>query len=106
MAGNKLPDKSATAFVIVAMYTVPAARPAEGRNVADVPDQVIVPATGTVPCCKIKLAALIVAGFIASLKVAITFVVVVMNVAPFAGLVEITDGVVTSGGAAVEKLQT
>ena len=62
----------------------------------------IVPATGVAPGpVTVKVAALIVPGFIASLNVAMTNVLTATAVAPFAGTVE-----TTVGGATVVKVHT
>jgi hypothetical protein len=88
--------------VIVAIYKVLVARTAVGVNVAVVPAKVTVPATGVMPGpVRVNVAASIVAGFMASLKVAETAVLRATAVAPFTGIVEMTVG-----GGAVVKLHT
>jgi hypothetical protein len=88
--------------VIVAVNKVLVARTADGVNVAVVPANVTVPATGVIPGpVKVNVAALIVAGFIASLNVAETRVLTGTAVALLAGTVEITVG-----DAAVVKVHT
>ena len=58
------------------------------------PEYVTVPGICVVPCRRITVAVLIVSGFIASLKFATRFEVVVTRVAPLAGVVEVTVGAV------------
>jgi hypothetical protein len=72
-AANGIPARSMAAVVIVAVYGVLAARSLVGSKVATEPMEVTVPETGVAPCFKVKLVAVIVAGSIASLKVAVTF---------------------------------
>jgi hypothetical protein len=86
----------------VAVYKVLVERTAAGVNVAVFPAYVTVPVTGVAPGpVKVNVAALIVAGFIASLNVAETAVLTATTVAPLAGIVEMT---VASG--AVVNVQT
>jgi hypothetical protein len=88
--------------VIVAVNRVPLARTVVGVNVAVVPANVMVPATGVAPGpVKVNVAALIVAGFMGSLNVAETRVLTGTAIAPFTGTVEITIA-----GGAVVKLHT
>jgi hypothetical protein len=102
LAASAAPVGSFAPVVIVAMYRVPGARVAVGVNVAEVPAQVTVPATGVaLGPVTVNVAALIVAGFIAPLNVAEISVSTATAVAPFAGIVAIT----VAGGAVV-KFQT
>ena len=65
------------------------------------------PITVVVPCFKVKVAVVIVKGFIALLKVAAMFPPIATPVAAFAGtVVELTVGAVVSGVVPVVKLQT
>jgi hypothetical protein len=68
------------------------------------PVEVTVPETGVAPCVKEKVAAVIVAGSIASLKVAVMFPLTSTLVAVSAGSVELTVGAVVSAVAPVVKL--
>src|ERR1700735_4388890 len=71
LAARGTPVGSFAPVVMVAMYKVPFASPIAGVNVAVVPANVTVPATGVTPGpVKVNVAALIVAGFIPSLNVA------------------------------------
>ena len=63
------------------------------------------PATGVVPCFKVKLAVLIVKGSIASLKARAIFWLAATPVAALAGTVTLTTGGVVSGVTPVVKLQ-
>ena len=66
-----------------------------------------VPATAVPPGpASVKVVAAIVAGFIASLKVALTTWLMGTPVAPLAGIVETTVGGVVSGAVAVVKVHT
>ena len=66
LAANGTPVRFFAPVVIVAVNTVPVARIVVGVNIAVVPANVTVPATGVVPGpVKVNVAALIVAGFIA-----------------------------------------
>jgi hypothetical protein len=69
-------------------------RALDGVKVAVDPANVTTPATATggVPAVKVKVVVLIVAGFIASLKVAVTAVLGQMPTARFRGVTEITVG--------------
>jgi hypothetical protein len=79
------------------------ARGLDGVNVAVDAAYVTTPVTGVVPGpVKVKVVVLIVAGFIASLKVAVT---AVLGQTPFAGVTEITVGG-AHGSAAVVKVHT
>jgi hypothetical protein len=101
LAASAAPVRSFAPAVIVAVYTVPVARAVVGVNAAVVPAKVTVPATGVAPGpVKVKVAALIVAGFMASLNVAETAVLTGTPVAPIVGTVE------TTVGAPVVKLHT
>ena len=94
-------------MVTVPEYTVPAARADVGVNVAILPEYPIVPATAVAPCFRVKLVALIVEAFIASLKVTLTLLPVATDVAFKAGVTDCTVGGVTSVtvAAAVVKFQ-
>jgi hypothetical protein len=84
---------------MVAVNKVLLGRTAAGVNVAVVPAEVTTPVTGVAPGpVKVNVAALIVAGFIASLNMAETRVLTGTTVAPLAGTVETTMG----GGAVVK----
>src|ERR1041385_7740989 len=74
------------------------ARALVGAKVAVVPTKVTEPATGVVPCFRVKLVVLIVEGSIVSLKVAAIFLLIATPVAAFAGSVELTVGRVVSAG--------
>jgi hypothetical protein len=89
--------------VIVAVYTVLAARLLVGSRVATEPMEVTDPETGVAPCVKVKLVAVIVAGSIASPKVAVMFLLMTTPVAVSAGSVEVTVGAVASAVAPVVK---
>jgi hypothetical protein len=100
-AASAAPVRSFAPVVIVAVYRVPVARIVVGVNVAVVPAKVTVPVTGVTPGpVKVKVATLIVAGFIGSLNVAETGVLTGTSVAPIVGTVE------TTVGAPVVKLHT
>jgi hypothetical protein len=104
LAASALPGTLFAPVVIVAVKSVFAARLAAGVKVAVLlpPKYVTVPATGVVPGpVTVKVSGVIVAAFIASLKVAEIFVLVGTPVAPLAGLVEVTVGML-----AVVKVQT
>jgi hypothetical protein len=99
LAASGTPVRFFAPVVIVAVNKVPVARIVVGVNVAVVPANVTVPATGVVPGpVKVNVAALIVAGFIAWLNVAETVVLTATPIAPFAGTVETT----VAGGAVVK----
>jgi hypothetical protein len=99
LAASATPVGSFAPVVIVAVYKVLVARAAVGVNVAVVPEYVIVPPTAVAPGpVNVNVAALIVAGFIASLNVAETAVLTATAVAPLTGTVEIT----VAGGAVVK----
>jgi len=68
---------------------------------------VTVPATATAPAVvfSVNVAPLIVVASIASLKVAVTVVLIAMVVAPSVGTVETTVGGVISGAAAVANVE-
>jgi len=101
-AASGAPVGSFAPVVIVAVNTVLLARIAAGVKVAVLPAYVTVPATGVTPGpATLKVAALIVAAFMASLNVAEIAVLTAAAVAPFAGMVEMTVG-----GAAVVKVHT
>src|SRR5277367_2725011 len=90
-----LPDRSWAPVVIVAVYVVPSARLADGVNVAilPVPSKVTTPVT---PVATVKVMAFMVAGFIASLNVAVITVLGHTPGPPLGGATEITAG---GGGA-------
>jgi len=90
--------------VIVAVYRVLAARLLVGSKAATAFVEVTVPETGVAPCVKVKVAAVIVAGSIASLKVAAMFPLTTTLVAVLAGSVELTVGAVVSAVVPVVKL--
>jgi hypothetical protein len=89
--------------VIVAVYRVLAVRLLVGSRVATEPMEVTAPDTGVTPCFKVKLDAVIVAGSIASLKVAVMFLLTTEPAAVSAGSVELTVGAVVSIVAPVVK---
>jgi hypothetical protein len=96
------PVGSFAPVVMVAMYKVLVARIVVGVNVAVVPAKVTVPATGVTPGPdKVNVPALIVAGFMASLKVAEIAVFTGTAEDPLAGTVKMTVG-----GEAVVKVHT
>jgi hypothetical protein len=101
---NGLPARSLAPVVIVAVYEVLAARLLAGSKVATEPVEVTDPETGVAPCFKVKLVAVIVAGSIASLKVAVRFLLTTTPVAVSTGSVELTVGAVVSVAAPVVKL--
>src|SRR4029077_17127046 len=99
LAASAAPPGSLAPVVIVAVYKVLVARRAVGVNVAVVPASLTVPDTGVAPGPdKVNVAALIVAGFIASLNVAEIAVLIDTAVAPLIGIVETT----VAGGAVVK----
>jgi hypothetical protein len=101
-AASAAPVRSFVPVVIVAVNKVLVAGAVVGANVAVVPAKVTVPATGVAPGpVNVNVAALIVAGFIASLNVAETVVLTATPAAPFTGIVEMTVG-----GGAVVKVHT
>ncbi len=101
LAASAIPAEFFAPVVIVAANKVPVESVVVGVNVAVVPAKVTVPATGVTPGpVKVKLAALIVGGFIGSLNVAETTVLTGTPVAPIIGTVE------TTVGAPVVKLHT
>jgi hypothetical protein len=69
------------------------ARLAVGVNVATSPEYATVPGTATPPTERVKEVAVIVAGVIGSLKVALNTWPTGTFMAPFAGIVETTIGV-------------
>ena len=78
----------------------------EGVKVAVEPAKVTAPATGVVPGpVKVKVVVLMVAGFMAWLKVAVTTVLGQTPAAPFAGVSETTVGG-TQAAEAVVKVHT
>ena len=64
-----------------------------------------VPATAVLPCSEVKVTVVIVNGSIASLNVAAIFWLMATPVAPLAGTVKLTVGVVVLEVAPVVKLQ-
>src|SRR3989304_249442 len=70
--GNEIPTRLLASAVIVAVYTVPAKRVPEGVKDTVVPVYLTVPATEVALCTKIKVVEEKVNGFIGSLKVAVT----------------------------------
>src|SRR5438552_6653078 len=64
------------------------------------PASLVVAATVVVPCCKVKVAGVIVKGSIASLKAAAIFPLMATPVAALAGTVKLTVGAVVSAGIA------
>jgi hypothetical protein len=92
--------------VIVAVYTVLGVREEVGVKVTAKATPFTVPATGVVPCIKVNVVEVIVKGSIASVKNAPTFVLIDTLVAPFALIVLVTMGGVTSGAEPVVQLQT
>lgn len=86
------PRGSAAPVVIVPVYTVLAARAALGVNVAVMPEYVTTPATAPPGAVTVKVDVLMVAAFIASLKVAVIICAVGTPVALLAGAVETTVG--------------
>jgi hypothetical protein len=102
LVASGAPVGSFVPVVIVAVNKVLVASVVVGVNVAVVPVNVTVPATDVAPGpVKANVAALIVAGFIASLNVADTVVLTATLVAPLTGTVE-----TTVGGEAVVKVHT
>src|SRR5580704_13065494 len=98
LAARPAPVRSLAPVVIVAVYRVPLVRFAAGVNVAVVPAYVIMPATAVVPGpASVKVAALMVAAFMAALNVAETGELTNTPTAPLIGTVETTVG----GGAVV-----
>ena len=96
LANNVWPARSCAPVVIVAVNAVLLARTAVGVNVAGVPAEVTVPATGVAPGpVRVNVAALIVAGFTALLNVAEIAVLTATPAAPFTGTVETTVGAAT-----------
>jgi len=85
-----------TPVVIEAVYVVQSARPGTGIKVAVLPEEVTVPEIGVLPCINLNVELLTVAGFIASLKVAV-IVVFAGTFCTLPGLVEITVGAVAPG---------
>src|SRR5437879_5230504 len=78
---------------MVALYAVLAARLAAGLNSAVTPTDVALPDTAAPPGpVSVKVAAVMLAGSIASLKVAAKPVLIATPVAPFGGLVELSVG--------------
>jgi hypothetical protein len=87
------PTGSWAPVVIVAVYSVLAARSAFGVNIAVVPEYVTTPATDVPPGpVTVNVASSIVVAFIASLNVAVTTCATGTLVAPFAGAVAMTAG--------------
>lgn len=61
------------------------------------------PATGAVPCFKVKVVALTVRGSINSLKMAVILLLMAAPMATLAGMIELTVGDLVSGVAPVVK---
>jgi hypothetical protein len=61
------------------------------------PAQVTLPATEVPPCFRVKLAPVIDAGSIASLKIAVTSLLMATSVSPSAGSLTLTTGAMVSG---------
>ena len=102
LAASGAPVGSFAPVVIVAVKTVLVASAVVGVNVAVVPERVMVPATGVAPGpVKVNVAALIVAGSMASLNVAEIEVLTATAVDPLTGTVE-----TTVGAGAVVKVHT
>jgi len=98
LVASGAPVGSFAPVVIVAVNRVLVASVVVGVNVAVVPVNVTVPATGVAPGpVKVNVAALMVAGFMASLNVAEMRVLTGTARAPFVGTVEMT----MAGGAVV-----
>jgi hypothetical protein len=76
--------------LIVAVYVVLGARLPAGLKVAVRPTKLTTPATGVVPCVKVKVAVVIVEEFIASLKNARIALLMATPVAALAGVVKLT----------------
>jgi hypothetical protein len=100
---SALLSRSFAAVVIVALNKVLAARGLVGARIAVLPEYDTVPATDVVPGpSRLNVAgAVIVSGFIASLKVAVIFWLSGTAVAVSIGNAEITDGDVVSEAAPV-----
>jgi hypothetical protein len=102
-----VPDSPVTPVVMVAVYKVLLARAVAGVKVATLPEAsyVTVPVTAVVPGpASVKVEVLIVAGAIASLKVARMAWLTGTLTARLAGTVEMTVGAAVAG--AVIKLHT
>ena len=102
-----LPATSLAAVVMVAVHVVLEGSGLPGVKLATLP----LVAYATVPPmlapegqASVKLAVVRLAGFIASLKLAVTAVLIATVVAPLAGKTELTVGAVVSGAALVVKL--
>jgi energy-converting hydrogenase Eha subunit B len=92
---SAVPDESVAPVVIVAVYCVLYARFADGVNVATDPlaAYVTVPETAALPGpVSVKVAEVIVAAFIAWLKVAVRAVFTATPVVPLPGVTEVTVG--------------
>jgi hypothetical protein len=75
-----------------------------GSKAAVLPTQVTAAGTGVAPCVKANVVVVQVAGSIASLKVAVTFLLTTTPVAVLAGSVELTVGAVVSVAVPVVKV--
>ncbi len=64
------------------------------------------PATGVVPCFKVKVAAVIVKGSIASVKMALILLLMATPVSVLWGKMELTVGMVVSAATPVVKVHT
>ena len=107
MAANALPAASFAAVVMVAVYSVPAARAADGVNVAVLPLMFTPPLIAALPevVIRVKLAVVNVALVIGLEKVADIEEFSATPVATLAGAVADTVGGVVSGTAPVVKFQ-
>ena len=105
MLAIAVPAKSWAPVPMVAVYRVLTVSGAPGVNVATLPEQATVPATGVAPgpvSVKVVAGDASVAHFIASSKVALRIWLRGTPVAPLTGIVETTAGV----GEAVVKVHT
>ena len=98
-----MPARSSTPVVTVAVYRVLGARGDDGWNVAVKSVSVTVPGTWVEPAARRKVAVVIVAGSIASVKVAFTDVSTSTSVSVLRGCTDCTSGRVTSGAGVVVK---
>jgi hypothetical protein len=106
-AARLLPATSSAAVDIVAVYAVPATKFALGFRVATVLPEPSVTVAGTgaplLVCTSVKVEAVTLEGFIASLNVATTLEELATPRAPEAGTVDNTVGAVVSGPGATVK---
>jgi len=82
--------------VMVAVYAVLAESALDGFKVATLPVYVTTDEINAAPCFKVKVAVVIVTGFMASLKVAVIFPFLLTPAARLTGIVELTVGAVVS----------